>query len=330
MQRKFIASNQTRGYRVVSNLVVNQDNQQAQIDLPRGPHIESCIVRVGGTINVTTAFAGGVRSIAPYRFLRRLEWLLNSNVTLDSVSGTQLAQTYVTRRKAPPTTVPAAALGPQSFEATFFLDRALLDMMRPKDSLLKTDVGVSNNQLKLQFGTLADMFGNGAGAATYTNVQAEVAVIDYQEQRDAAGNTPAPAYYVKRNGLSQSISAAGTGQQIKLNTGNRLRMVSMRVLNATTLEPDLTLLQRVRVQRAGDTRVDLPVSSLARINASAYGVDLLPGQVLIDFANIGALGVRYSEFWPIPSSADTFLLVDTSGPCVLEISTIEGVDLVGR
>jgi hypothetical protein len=40
--------------------------------------------------------------------------------------------------------------------------------------------------------------------------------------------------------------------------------------------------------------------------------------------------VRYSEFWPIPSSADTFLLVDTSGPCVLEISTIEGVDLVGR
>jgi hypothetical protein len=330
MQRKFIASNQTRGFRVVNNIAITQDNQQATIDLPRGPHIESCMVRVGGTINNGTAWAGGARSIAPYRFMRRLEWMLNSNVTLDSVSGTQLAQTYITRRKAPPTTVAAAGAGPTTFEASFILDRALMDMMRPKDSLLKTDVGVSNNQLKLQFGALADMFGAGAGAATYTNVSAEIAVVDYQEARDQAGNTPAPAYYVKRNGLNTALSSAGTGQQIKLNTGNRLRLVSMRVLNATTQEPDATLLQRVRVQRAGDTRMDFSAATLQRLNAANYGVDLVPGQFIVDFANPGCMGVRYSEFWPIPSSADTFLLVDTSGPCILEITTLEGVDLVGR
>lgn len=329
--RKFIASNQTRGFRVVQTTQINQDNQQITVDLPRGPHLESCIVTIGGSINNTVAWAGGVRSIAPYLFLRRADWLINSNVTMDSVSGSQLAQLYVTRRAPPATTVPVAALGATTFEASFILDRSLMDMMRPKDSLLKTDIGVSNNQLKLQLGTLADMFGAGAGAATYTNVSCEVAVVDYQEARDQAGNTPAPAYYIKRNGLRLALPAAGNGQQIKLNTGNRLRMVSMRVLNATTFEPQLTLLDRVRVQRAGDTRLDLPRNSLLKINNGGYTTPLLPGQIIVDFANNGQTGgARYSEFWPIPSSADTFLLADTNGPCVIEMATIEGVDLIGR
>lgn len=331
MQRKFIQSNQTRGFRVVQTTQINQDNQQITVDLPRGPHLEACSITIGGTINNTTAWAGGVRSIAPYLFLRRVDWLINSNVTLDSVSGPQLAQLYVTRRAPPATTVPAAALGATSFAATFILDRALMDMMRTKDSLLKTDVGVSNNQLKLQLGSLSDMFGAGAGAATYTNVSCEVTVIDYQEARDQAGNTPAPVYYIKRNGLRLALPAAGNGQQIKLNTGNRLRMLSMRVLNATTFEPQIGILERVRIQRAGDTRLDLPTRALLRMNDAAYTTELLPGQVIVDFANVGATGgARYSEFWPIPSSADTFALVDTNAACVIEMATIEGVDLIGR
>lgn len=330
MKRNFIASNQTRGFRQVQTVPITQDNQQLQFDLPRGPHIESCIVRIGGTFNTGTVWAGGIRSIAPYLYLKRADWVLNSNVTLDSVSGAQIAQTYVTRRAAPATTVPTAALGAQSFEATFILDRALMDMMRPKDSLLKTDVGVSNNQLRLQLGALSDMFGAGAGAATYTSVTCSVTVVDYQEARDASGNTPAPVYYVKRNGLRLALPAAGSGQQIKLNTGNRLRMVSMRVLDGTTFEPNLALVSRLRLQRAGDTRVDIALTDLLRLNGAAYGNSLLPGQVVVDFANIGALGVRYSEFWPIPSSADTFILLDTTASAVIEIATIEGVDLVGK
>lgn len=325
--RKAVASNQTRGFRQVDSRSVTQDGSQFTIDLPRGPHIEAAIIRIGGTITNSVAWAGGARSIAPYQFLRRADWVLNSNVTLDSVSGPMLFQLYCTRRAYPASTTPATGIGATTFEATYILDRALMDMMRPKDSMLKTDVGVSANQLRLQLGNIADMFGSGAGASAYTAVTCTTSVIDYQEARDQAGNTPSPLYYIKRNGQRVTLAAAGTNQQVKISTGNRLRMISVRVLNATTGEPDITLLSRVRVVRAGDTRVDMPVTDLLRVNSAAYGVALATGQVVVDFANTGQLGVRYSEFWPIPSNADTFVAFDTTAACIVEIATIEGVDL---
>jgi hypothetical protein len=326
--RKFVASNQTRGQRLIGTYNVTQDSQQFTVDIPRGPHIESLVVRVSGTFAITTNYTA-VRNAAAYYFLRRLDWVLNSNVTLDSVSGPQLAQLYVTRRNYPTLTNPSGfvvAAG-YTFDATFVFDRALMDMMRPKDSMLKTDVGISNNQARIQLGALGDMF-TGAGVATYTAVTMSVSVVDYQEARDANGNTPSPVYYIKRNGLSINFPAAGNGQQQKLNTGNRLRMASIRVRDGVTGEPNLALLNRIRLQRAGDTRVDMLVNELQRLNQMAYGVALLTGQIVIDFANNGQLGCRYSEFWPIPSSADTYLLFDTTGSATLEIATIEGVDLV--
>lgn len=324
---KFIPSNQTRGARLVATVPVTQDNQQINIDLPRGPHIETAWIRIAGTIAVGTLFAGGVRSLAPYYILRRCDWVMNSNVTLDSISGPQLAQLLVTRRNTPPATNPLAAVGATSFAATFPLDRCLMDMMRPKDSMLKTDVGISNSQLRIQLGALADMYGNGAGAATYTSVTLSVWVNDYQESRDKAGNTPAPIWYVKRNGFSQQFAAAGNGQQFKLNTGNRLRIFSFRVLDGTTFEPNAALFSRLRIQRAGDTRFDLTANELAAMNQATFGFTLPAGQFLWDFANTGQLGVRYSEFWPIPSSADTYALFDLSGAARIEVATIEGVDL---
>lgn len=331
--RKYVSSNQTRGYRLVNTYAINQDNQQVVVDLPRGPHLESCEIRISGTINITTTFTA-VRSNAAYRFLRRADWVINSNVTLDSISGTQLLQLYVTRRNYPVVTNPASFnVSTPSFDVSFIFDRALMDMMRPKDSLLKTDVGVSNNQMRIQLGQLSDMF-TGAGVASYTAVTMSVSVVDYQEARDASGNTPSPLYYVKRNGLTQALPAAGNGQQIKLNTGNRLRIASMIVRDGTTQEPNLALLTRVRIQRAGDTRVDMLTNELLRLNQSAYGVGggsgLAVGQVVVDFANNGQLGCRYSEFWPIPSSADTYLLLDTTASSIIELATLEGVDLVSK
>lgn len=324
-QRKPIISNQTRGFRQIDQRQITQDAQQFAVDLPRGPHIEAAIIRIGGSINISTTYTAA-RSIAAYQFLRRADWVLNSNVTLDSVSGPQLFQLYCTRRTYPASTTPAFGVGATTFEATYILDRAIMDMIRPKDSMLKTDVGVSNNQLRLQLGLLGDMF-TGAGVSTYTNVTCTTSVIDYQE-RIEDGNTPQPLWYPKRNGQRVSLPNTGTGQQVKINTGNRLRILSVRVLDATTGEPNIALLSRLRVVRAGDTRVDISVSDLSRLNAATYGVALATGQVVVDFANTGQLGVRYSEFWPIPSSADTYLLADTTGACILEIATLEGVDLV--
>lgn len=331
--RKYVGSNQTRGYRLVNTYAVNQDNQQVVVDLPRGPHLESAMIRISGSILNGAGFTA-VRAAAAYKFLRRVDWVVNSNVTLDSVSGTQLGQLLVVRKNYPASINPAAfGAGAQTFDVTFILDRALMDMMRPKDSLLKTDVGVSNNQLRIQLGALTDLY-TGPGTATYTAVTMSVSVVDYQETRDASGNTPSPMYYVKRNGLTQALPAAGNGQQIKLNTGNRLRIASMIVRDGTTQEPSIGLVTRIRIQRAGDTRVDMLATELLRLNQAAYDVagatGLFAGQVLVDFACNGQVAMRYSEFWPIPSSADTYLLLDTTASSIIELATLEGVDLISK
>lgn len=327
-QRQFIQSNQTRGLRLVQSLNIPADNQAFQIDLPRGPAIEYAVVRVTGSITNTVAWAGGNRNNGPYHYLRNAQWVINNNVVLDNVSGIQTTMTYFTRRNVPTAANPATGVGATTFTASWIFDRTLLDMMRPKDSMLKTDIGVSQNQLKLQFGAIADMFQPGAGAATYTSVTASVFVGDYQEARDSSGNTPAPLYYVKRNGFRQAFSAASAGQQIKLNTGNRLRSVSIVPRNATTGEPDAALITRIGLQRAGDQRVNMTYADLMALNATQYGTALAnTGQAVIDLANPGNLGARYSEFWPIPSNADTFLIVDTSAACIIDLVTLEGVDL---
>ncbi len=323
-----IKSNQTRGMRLVQSRVINADNFQDTFDIPRGPHIESVILRFSGTFAITTAFTT-VRSIAAYRMFRFVNFVLNSNVTMDAVSGPQLAQMYVTRRQYPPITNPSgvAIAGGYTFDAMMIFDRALMDMINPKDSILKTDEGVANLQLRVQLGALSDMF-TGAGVATYTACTLELSVIDYQEQR-VNGKTPSPIWYVKRTGQSVPIVGAQQQYQVKLSTGNRLRMVSARVLDSVTLEPNINLLTRFGIKRAGDQRVDMSAATLARLNVATYGVGtLLPGQVLWDFASVGyLLGCKYSEFWPIPSQADTFLVVDTTGNCTLELAVLEGVDL---
>ena len=325
-----IRSNQTRGFRVIQTVPVTADGQVFTIDLPRGPHLERVCLRVSGTFAITTTFTA-VRAAAAYRYLKRCDFVLNSNVTMDSVSGTQLAQLYVTLRNNPTSTNPsgfgvAAGL---TFDAAYYFDRAGLDMVRPKDSMLKTDVGVANLQLRITLGNLSDMF-TGAGVATYTSVSLTVSVMDYQEQRAADGSTPSPKFYLKRNGLTQTFAGAATGQLVKLNTGNRLRIVSLIARDGTTFEPNIALISRFGLKRAGDQRVDMPVTDLLRLNSTQYdiGNGLLAGQVLFDFAHSGqSVGCRYSEFWPVPSSADTFLVVDVTGACQLEIATLEGVDL---
>jgi hypothetical protein len=341
-QRK-IPSNQTRGMRLVTIVPITQDNQQVTVDLPRGPHIESVALRVSGTINNSVAFTTS-RNQAPYYIFRRIDWVLNSNVTLDSVSGLQALQLMALhRRNLPQSNVAAVGTGNQTMEAVVILDRAIMDMVKPKDSYLKTDVGVSNNQLRIQMGAIANMY-TGAGTGTYVSVNLEVWVADYQEARDQNGDTPYPSWYAKRNGIFSPTLAAGNGQQIKINTGNRLRTLSFRAIDGVTLEPNnstgigatgpAAYVSRLRVQRAGDTRIDMTQNAGLRfmqtcVGASnaAIGFSLL-GQAWVDFANIGQLsGCRYSEFWPIPSSADTYMLVDVVASTVLEIATLEGVDL---
>jgi hypothetical protein len=326
---KMIPSNQVRGFRRVGTFPVTADGQVLQIDLPRGPHIEAAMLRVSGSINITVAYST-VLELAPTQLFRRIDWVVNGNVTLDSLTGL-MAYINPFRRQLTTLTPPSAAtVGARTVDGVVFLDRAMLDGARFKDSLLKTDYGVTTNQLRVQMGNLSDMF-TGAGTAVYTSLNVEVWVCDYQEARDPQGNTPSPLYYLKRSQQDYSLATSNANFQIRLSTGNRLRAIVARVADSGVGVTSLSgVINNVRLARGGDTRVDTPAIIQRYMNQTAYGIALPNGVFVVDLANEGQLnGARYSEFWPIPSTADTYLTLDVTGAAGrnLQLYTLEGVDL---
>lgn len=332
-----IPSNQVRGWRRVASQSITADNQQITFDLPRGAAQEAVKIDLTMSFTLGAGFTA-VRQLAPLQYFRNLQWVVNGNVTLDNVSGIGAYLSQWSGSKIQPLIAPpsAAGAGAQTARVSIGLYRTLSDMVRPKDALLKTDENVTQNQLRVTFGTIADMF-TGTGTTTYTSVVATVWVQDYQESPDPnTGRTPVPSWYVKRTEQVVTI-ASGTGQQFRLNTGNRLRSVILRVENAG--EGSDTLLTNVRVQRSGDTRVDLPYAALVGQLRDVFGANIVPtqfggtqgmtGVVGIDFANQGNnLTARYSEFWPVPANSDAQIVFDGSGAAQVRLITLEGVDIV--
>jgi hypothetical protein len=336
-----IVSNQVRGLRQITQIALVGDNTQQNVDLPRGPAIESALIQVTGSIQVTTGFTS-VLPQAPIQMIKRVDWVINGSLVLDSVAP-QLVQANWMRHNLTVLTPPSAASNATyPISLMVFYDRAMTDGVRPKDSLLKTDVGMSSNQLRIQMGALQDMFvGVGTGVANYSpGVTLTVAVKDYQEARNGAGQTPTPAFYLKRTQITLPTPATNPSQQQKLSTGNRLRAILFRpnVGSATQTygTTSATPLTNIQLTRAGDQRANISFAALQQSNAAEFPVNFnataaYTGFAVLDLAANGSLGgIRYSEFWPIPSTADTFLTLSVVGGTYngIDMMVLEGVDLV--
>jgi hypothetical protein len=330
-----IKSNQIRGFRRIYTSAILQDNQQFQIDVPRGAAIESAIIELVGSANITAAFTS-VRSAGAAKYLRRVDWVANGNITLDSVSGygAFLCAQYI-RKAQIPITNPTVGIGTPAFRACIPLDRVFSDHARPKDSLLKTDENMTSLQLRVQVGALSDMFVVGTGAANYSGqtVTINVWVQDYQETPDANGRTPIPLYYRKTTEQLLQFTGSGSSIPFRINTGNRLRGVLLVPQDNTNSEPSVALVTRARIIRSGDTRFDLAQFDLQALGVLAYDLNAadssLQSTVWIDFANPDARqgNVKYSEFWPVPSNADVQLQLDVSAAGSCRMIMVEGVDL---
>jgi len=342
MKKGNIPSNQIRGYRKVFTQGIVADNTSLQVDLPRGPALEAAFVVVGGSYSVGTAYTS-VRVQAASKYVTRIDWVLNGNITLDSMTGFgYVTADMVFGHGATSGIVPASAgTGAQTFTAIIPMFRVLADMARPKDSVLKTGANVTTNQLRIQLGALANMYVGAGGTNTYTSISLNVYVIDYQETPDANGNTPVPLYYWKRTEQLLATPNTGTGLPFRVNTGNRLRGLALIPQDNVNSEPVAygTGVTRVRIVRSGDTRIDLDNPGYSAFseysnassgigNAIISGVGGI-GVIVVDFANSSSLyrTSKYSECWPVPSNSDVQLQLDVAAAGSVRMITVEGVDL---
>ncbi len=329
-----IPSNQVRGFRLIDQRAIISDNSQFNIDLPRGPAIERCILDVRGTINITVAFTAN-RTLAPVQFFKRLDWVLNGNITLHSVSGIGAWLSNAVMNRAPMLLTPAASvgIGTPTVQATISLDRISPDMFRPKDSVLKTDEGVTQNQLRVTMGAISDTM-TGAGTANYlggTVLTVTTFTQDYQEAPDANGRTPDPLYYWKFSEQQAVFAATGNNQITRISTGNRLRMLIIR--QEVAGDGSDANVNFCRLIRGGDTRISVPVNVLQALNQMSNlggipGTTRPAGMYVLDLGNPGMWAARYSEAWPLPSNADVQMVSDiATANLTLRIVQIEGVDL---
>lgn len=302
---------QYRLKRVVA-LISVVEGQFATFELPRGLDYESLTLRLSGTVTVTT---GGtlVRAEAPCQLVPRVEISSNGQLTHYSAplwhsvfTGHENAPN-ANRAKSPAVPPTAASAAAYAVEATGVINFNTPDGERPKDSNLAT-VGFTLFTLRLTFGQSASMF-TGSAVSTFTGT-VEVSTSELVEEVAADGSRTMPLLLKKVT--TQEVAAASDtdSHEILLPSGNLFRSVLLRA-EASTGEPTLTLLNKMRLESNNDVRVNLSAKALRYENAKTHGW-LTDGYYLLDVARSGNFA-RLSELWDLSNQAQPKVISDLDG-----------------
>jgi hypothetical protein len=314
--------------RIAQQLV--QENGQISLDAPRGYDYESIFFRLYGQVNVTTAFAGGVRAEAPVQLIKRIELVADGKNTIASVPFVLLNRGNPFRRGnigslTPPS---AASIAAYQVEATGALDQAQIDGIRSKDSNLRTS-GMSLLQIRFTFGAVADIFQPGAGVGTLTNMYVDVYTSEMIELPDAQGNITKPLYLVKRAYQDIAFTTSNANMQVILPVGNILRGVVIRAEGSGVAgEPSNAVLNNVQLASGVDVRLNLPAADLQAMNKLDYDIASWPAGIYVaDLMTQGGYNTQASEGWDLTNASEAKLILDVTGGANTKL-TIETIELI--
>lgn len=298
------------------------ENNVSTLDLPRGYDLESLFLHITGTANVTTA-GTAVRAMAPTQLIKRVELIADGKNTIASVPGWFLAKNFGREQFGVMTPPTAASIAAYGIEFLGSLDQALIDGVRPKDSNLRTS-GMSLLQLRITTGALADLF-TGAPAGSMTTFALNVVTIETVELPDAQGKLTDPLFMQKRSYQDIALPASNANQQVILPIGNALRGVM--ILTTINGEPSNAVLNNIQLASGVDVRVNLPASTMQRINATDYpniGIlantgtnqdsTVLPtGLYMVDLMANGPKDGQVTNAWDLSKASEAKLVMDVNG-----------------
>lgn len=305
------------------------DNARLTIDLPRDFDHYSLMIRVTGNAAVTTLYTA-VRAEAPTQVVKSLTLKSNGSTVLDSMTGQMAHRLGMNRRgQLPPLTAPtAAAVATYPIVATYILDRANIDGIKPKDSAFPSR-GLQTFQLELVMGACSDLF-TGAGVGTITSGVVEISGIQLAEEPGADGSYSLPVYYQRRIQTDVPFASSNANYQHRVAAGAKLRGILMRTAGAVTAgEPSDAVVNNVKVMIGNAVAVDLPWNTLRAWNAAATDVTTLPtGYAFVDFMNMGAPFTKIADSIDLRAMPDISLYLDVTGAAnnVVSIMPIEFVD----
>jgi hypothetical protein len=305
--------------------------QTITFDLPRQMDYEGLTLRLAGNIVVTTAFTT-VKTQSVYGLVRRVELLANGQTVMDQIGGYELAaltigQTrQIAQANAAYVTAPGVTVATQPFALTLPIDRAMSDMVRPKDTNLASR-DLSTLQLRITIGQLADLY-TGAGVATFSACTATLFADAIQEYPDADKRITLPPYLLKRTQQDVAIASTNANLQLRLPVGNIMRRVTL--VQRTTADLTVALLNNIQLIRGSDVRVNLDQFTLREHTAHNSGGALFTGVLSLDFARRRQRLGKITDCWSLGGAADVFLNMDVTASGTSPVISVITEELIPR
>lgn len=307
------------------------ENNVVTLDLPRGYDIESILLQVIGTANITGAGAA-VRAMAPTQLIKRVELIADGKNTIASVPGWALAKNLGRDQYGVCTPPTGFAIAAYAVEYNGVLDQCLVDGVRPKDSNLRT-AGMSLLQLRITTGAATDLL-TGAPAGTMTVFTLNVSTVETIELPDAKGGITSPLYLQKRSYQDVSLPASNANQQIILPIGNALRGVTL--LTTINGEPSNAVLNNAQLASGVDVRVNMPALQIQRMgtvdnvnqgilaNTTAWSSSNLSptGLYSIDLMRNGPRDVSVTNAWDLSKASEAKLILDVTGGAGYQVTCV--------
>lgn len=313
---------------------VTAEGQVVTFDVPRQLDIETLWLVLTGTINTTVAWAT-VKTQTLWGLIRRVEFILNGQTVVEMAGGYELAAICLglgrnlPRTSADNISTPVVGVAATAFNVALPIDRAMLDMVRPKDTNLATR-DLSTCQIRVTIGQFSDVF-TGAGTSAFVTTTLRLSAESLQEYPDKAGQITVPPYLLKRVQQDVPIVASNTNLMVKLPIGNIMRRVNF--FQRTSGDLTAALINSVQLVRGSDIRYNRQAAEMAADMATLAGGNRFTGHTCADFARRGSRLGKVNDCWPLSGAADTYAILDvtTSGASpTISIVTEELIPRVKR
>jgi len=281
-------------FRVSNNIIKRKikeitfrENAQDTVDLNRGFDIMGVTVRLTGTVTLSVA-ATSVKTLAPAQAILQLEMLSDGAIAIEETNGLLAAFARFERGMRRVIIAPGTTAIAHTIEAEFYMDRANLDGIRPKDSAMHTARPfMSLLQLRITTGSLANMFVGGTisgFALTLEVFQEEIQEFDERNMVEAK--------FVRRASFqTHNIGANNTDFPIKLPTGAFIRGVKIIALD-DLLQPVDTVVTNIILKERANVRINTPFKKLRNDNFADYRIaqgDSIAGIAFADMTPDGSV-----------------------------------------
>ncbi len=155
------------------------------IELSRSYLIKELVLRLTGSITFSAGTPTAVGAELPLALVKSIEIIADGRKTIFRAAGKDLFRlAHITHGKRPELTAPNFAASPATFAATILLDHQALRFKRPVDTYLDPR-GFEKLELRVTWGTLADLATGGTATAVAATTQLSVTMLQSSEGENA-------------------------------------------------------------------------------------------------------------------------------------------------